>query len=164
MNVILQLLHSLWSPSSARVTFFLFAFNSHRNELGDKIFQIERSEEGGEFQTKELGSFVKIFNLFLKLCVEISGVLGNFYNSLPFRKQIIKKKIKRRRAFTNLFLKLCESKKWNFYVRKKFNWLRMNFWIPQGARTGFFYFRIKLFDGSELPTWWNFSVCFFSTM
>ena len=52
-----------------------------------------QSEEGGEFQTKELGSFVKIFNLFLKLCVEISG---NFYNSLPFRKQIIKKKIKRR--------------------------------------------------------------------
>ena len=75
---------------------FSFCFNSHRNELGDKIFQIERSGEGGEFQTKELGSFVKIFNLFLKLCVEISGVLGNFYNSLPFRKQIIKKKIKRR--------------------------------------------------------------------
>ena len=54
---------------------FLFAFNSHRNELGDK-----QSEERGEVQNKELGSFVKI-----------------------------------------LFLKLCEFKKWHFYIKKKKN-------------------------------------------
>ena len=33
-----------------------------------QLIQIEQSEERGEVQNKELGSFVKIFNLFLKLC------------------------------------------------------------------------------------------------
>ena len=45
-----------------------------------QLILIEQSEERGEVQNKELGSFVKIFNLFLKL---------------------------------------CEFKKWHFYVKKK---------------------------------------------
>ena len=47
---------------------------------------IEQSEKGGEVETKELGSFVKILK-----------------NSLPIRKQILKREYKKRRR---LFAKL----------------------------------------------------------
>ena len=143
---------------------------THSKSLIDtqKLAPLSLEKYGSTFLKLKDFLATKFFHLILPRRA-VATVLGGWPPPPPpltkkQNKQIIQQENKKRTVFANLFLKLCEFTKWKIYVRKKFKWLKMKCWIPQGTCRDFCNFRIKLFDGSELSTWSNFSVCFFSAM